>query len=92
MNKTADYCRVFGGYAAGELLCKERKCVRLQLLKRLESYEQALRDMIDAAKANLESLKQIQRKFNRRDPDGRCWHEPPPADLWKHLRSLGLNV
>ena len=92
MNKTADHCRVFAGYAAGELLCKDRKCVRPQLLKRLESHEQALRDMIDAAQKNLNSVERIRQKYFRLGRDGHYWDKPPPADLWERLRSLGLNV
>ena len=92
MNKTADHCRVFAGYAAGELLCKERKFIRPQLLKQLKSYEQALRDMIDAAQKNLNSVERIRRKYFRLGRDGHCWDKPPPADLWERLRSLGLNV
>lgn len=92
MNKTADHCRVFADYAASELLCKERKFIRQPLLKQLRSYEQALRDMIDAAHENLESLNRIRQKYCRLGHEGLFWDRPPPEDLWDHLKSLGFKV
>lgn len=92
MNKTADYRRVFAGYAGGELLCKERKFIWPQLLKQLESYEQAWRGMIDAAQENLKSVERIRQKYCRLGRDGYCWDRPPSADLWEHLRSLGFKL
>jgi len=63
-----------------------------QLLKQLESYEQALRGMIDAAQQNLNSVERIRQKYCRLGRDGHCWDGPPPADLWDHLRSLGFKL
>jgi len=91
MNKTADHCRVFADCAAGELLCKERKFIRPQLLEQLGSYEQALRDMIDAAQQNLNSVQRIRQKYCHLGRDGQCWDRPPPEDLWDHLKSLGFK-
>ena len=92
MNKTADHCRVFADYAASELLCKERKFIRQPLLNQLRSYEQALRDMIEAAHENLESLNRIRQKYCRLGREGLFWDRPPPEDLWDHLSSLGFKV
>ena len=92
IEKSIEGCWTFDGFVTQDLLHQDRKCMRPELVKKLRSYERSLEELISVAQANLNSLWQIRRKFNRRDFDGGYWHEPPPANLWKHLRSLGLNV
>ena len=92
MEKTTGFCRIFGVFVARDLLHEDRKWIRPEIMKKLKSYERSLENLIEAAQANLDSLEQIQRKFNRRSSDGLCWHEPQPVNLMEHLRSLGLKV